>query len=938
MSKIKFPQMENVNQFRQVLLASLNKLSDQSTIKSATEEVYQLLKEHTINNERLNVVIYHITEFHDTMKTFQRREHIKLLGVAAEIYQDKLIQYMPKILAFYNKRIKDSDQILHPVIAETMGTLTHQLLRNTEDTQVIQDQIAQILKQVYFSMLQSNKIQQLCASQLEKDIQQQVPQFMQHIITCMENTEFSTRKMAIDTILTLAKVHPMCLKPYRKEVNNILNELRFDKIKPVRDSSLDVLNLFKEIPELYYSEEERLREEEIKEQQKLQKQQKQQEIKKDLVKRNPRVIPNVDQDTTVTINGVVFSGVEGGGQTLKQKGKQLKDKDQNDQQDKYQLGSPTSEGQNSKKVSTATQKRREAKTNKKHKNFTQSSGEDSQREKREHESIFKRNSINQEFLQSAGKAQNKRGGIEIFAPDGAVEEEFEEDDEQVELQNNDSDLNNLNDGDEESIDKIKQDKTPGADGGDQSNRGFAKNNNLKVSARDYNSNQLKEEGFPQMTTIQHGDNDDDNVLLTEDQRQHFLVSTNRRTDNEKYQNLLGNNRPSLQNSQIIELEEEHRDYQNSGQSDRRRYEDDGDSQQNQSFREAGYSSRRPQIKPYGQQQINDDSSQSNTQRGDRQSQHPQILSQNQQQSLKYVLMEIQKISQQQARMMDGMQTFQNFARNELAGLRQRVHVMDQKVTSVYYMKNGRYPHLNNSQMHNAAPPGYGVQQSMNMQMYDSIVNVPQRVSNFEGGNQQQLSGRGRPNQNFRDQRSPERQPYQNQSSMRLTQNFSQQTDWSTIQQLLSNNQVSEAYQLAISNSDDDLLLIKLMGKTGICLQQLLDDQQQSQSKNRRGQQQQPVLSNLVEILIQKIIAILTTKEFVNVLLPWITELSDILVDNKQDNRGQALDPEQIVSQQVVSDLIEVLIGLMNDVKSGIDELQKNEIQRISENLSFAFKS
>ena len=88
---------------------------------------------------------------------------------------------------------------------------------------------------------------------------------MQHIISCMENTEFSTRKMAIDTILTLAKVHPMCLKPYRKEVNNILNELRFDKIKPVRDSSIDVLNLFKEIPELYYSEEERLREEEIKE-------------------------------------------------------------------------------------------------------------------------------------------------------------------------------------------------------------------------------------------------------------------------------------------------------------------------------------------------------------------------------------------------------------------------------------------------------------------------------------------------------------------------------------------------------------------------------------------------------------------------------------------------------------------------------------------------
>ena len=46
----------------------------------------------------------------------------------------------------------------------------------------------------------------------------------------------------------------------------MLNELRFDKIKPVRDSTIEVLNLFKDIPELFYSEEERLREQELKEQ------------------------------------------------------------------------------------------------------------------------------------------------------------------------------------------------------------------------------------------------------------------------------------------------------------------------------------------------------------------------------------------------------------------------------------------------------------------------------------------------------------------------------------------------------------------------------------------------------------------------------------------------------------------------------------------------
>lgn len=88
---------------------------------------------------------------------------------------------------------------------------------------------------------------------------------MQHIISSMESADFSTRKMAIDLVLTISKVHPVALKLYRKELNNILNELRFDKIKPVRESSIEVLNLFKEIPELFYSEEERLREKDLKE-------------------------------------------------------------------------------------------------------------------------------------------------------------------------------------------------------------------------------------------------------------------------------------------------------------------------------------------------------------------------------------------------------------------------------------------------------------------------------------------------------------------------------------------------------------------------------------------------------------------------------------------------------------------------------------------------
>jgi len=73
---------------------------------------------------------------------------------------------------------------------------------------------------------------------------------------------------------------------------------------------------------------------------------------------------------------------------------------------------------------------------------------------------------------------------------------------------------------------------------------------------------------------------------------------------------------------------------------------------------------------------------------------------------------------------------------------------------------------------------------------------------------------------------------------------------------------------------------------------------------------------------------LKTKEFVHVLLPWVTELSDILSENKNN--------QDLLSQQVVSDLIEVLINMMNDSQSNIDAMQKSEIHRIYENLSEAY--
>lgn len=56
-----------------------------------------------------------------------------------------------------------------------------------------------------------------------------------------------------------------------------------------------------------------------------------------------------------------------------------------------------------------------------------------------------------------------------------------------------------------------------------------------------------------------------------------------------------------------------------------------------------------------------------------------------------------------------------------------------------------------------------------------------------------------------------------------------------------------------SNENSDLLLIKLIGRTGVCLNQL-----------------DPFT---IECLLNRIISILSLREFIDVLLPWVAAIT-----------------------------------------------------------------
>ena len=50
-----------------------------------------------------------------------RRELIKTYSAAAEIFEDALIPFLPKIYGYLEKKLKEGDTQLHSVISEALG-------------------------------------------------------------------------------------------------------------------------------------------------------------------------------------------------------------------------------------------------------------------------------------------------------------------------------------------------------------------------------------------------------------------------------------------------------------------------------------------------------------------------------------------------------------------------------------------------------------------------------------------------------------------------------------------------------------------------------------------------------------------------------------------------------------------------------------------------
>ncbi|GLJ31123.1 hypothetical protein SUGI_0623200 [Cryptomeria japonica] len=280
-----------MTELKQRILTSLNKLADRDTQQIAMEDL-----EKTIEGLSPEGIIVCLNCLYDTdfqHKGIVRKECVKLLGTMATTHTDLISPHLTKIVIHIVKRLKDPDSSVRDACHATMGVLAaHYLHANGagsslvsvfvkplfeamgEQTKSVQSGSAMCLAKLIENAKDPplHAFQRLCPkickllsnpnflakaqllsvfgslSQVGAISQQHLLTLMPCITESLESTDWATRKGAADTLSRMATHSSHILTSFKTSTIALLEACRFDKVKPVRDSMVEALQLWKNIP------------------------------------------------------------------------------------------------------------------------------------------------------------------------------------------------------------------------------------------------------------------------------------------------------------------------------------------------------------------------------------------------------------------------------------------------------------------------------------------------------------------------------------------------------------------------------------------------------------------------------------------------------------------------------------------------------------------
>ena len=133
-----YPSIENMHQFKHCLHLTLTKFADTNMVEKAHEEMKDLMTEHITNTDRMNVFLTALasdTKYNVNQR--QKKEVVKLFSVAAEVFEDSLQTFIPKIVTLLNKLLQNQKDYLHFSVQQVVGSVVKYIINGIPDQELV---------------------------------------------------------------------------------------------------------------------------------------------------------------------------------------------------------------------------------------------------------------------------------------------------------------------------------------------------------------------------------------------------------------------------------------------------------------------------------------------------------------------------------------------------------------------------------------------------------------------------------------------------------------------------------------------------------------------------------------------------------------------------------------------------------------------------------
>ncbi|KAL6657944.1 hypothetical protein ACP70R_005724 [Stipagrostis hirtigluma subsp. patula] len=283
------------------VLAALAKLSDRDTHHIAVEELDRLIRAPP-SPDAVPMMLNALASDSPGLASPARRESLRLLATLCAAHPDAAAPHLHKVLAHLSRRLKDpaSDTSVRDACRDAAGQLAAVYLRPIAASGVAEAgnaTVTQFVKPLFEVMgEQSKAVQAGAATCLAKTVEgagpgpgvvamfgkigprvckllggqgvqakgallsvigslaqvgaispQNMQQTLQSIRDCLENSDWATRKAAADTLCVLATHSGHLIGDGTAPTIAALEACRFDKVRPVRDSMIDAVQLWKKL-------------------------------------------------------------------------------------------------------------------------------------------------------------------------------------------------------------------------------------------------------------------------------------------------------------------------------------------------------------------------------------------------------------------------------------------------------------------------------------------------------------------------------------------------------------------------------------------------------------------------------------------------------------------------------------------------------------------